>query len=54
MAAYEIIERDEAGNIIATYVASGEGRVDVIVRVDQCGAIETNCSHDTTFARIKA
>jgi hypothetical protein len=28
----EIAERDEAGNITATYVVSGESRVDVIVR----------------------
>jgi hypothetical protein len=57
MAAYEIVERDEAGNIIATYVASGEGRVDVIVRVDQCGAVETRLpqilGHDTTLMRIE-
>jgi hypothetical protein len=32
MAAYEIVERDEAGTITKTYIASGEGRVDVIVR----------------------
>jgi hypothetical protein len=33
MASYEVevVEKDEAGNVIATYVASGEGRVDVIV-----------------------
>jgi len=32
MARYEIVERDEAGRITRTYVAEGEGRVDVIVR----------------------
>jgi hypothetical protein len=32
MAAYEIVERDEAGTITKTYIASGGGRVDVIVR----------------------
>ncbi|KAF2833688.1 DUF647-domain-containing protein [Ophiobolus disseminans] len=30
MARYEIVERDEAGRITKMYVASGEGRVDVI------------------------
>jgi hypothetical protein len=32
MARYEIVERDEAGRMTATYVAEEEGRVDVIVR----------------------
>jgi hypothetical protein len=33
MGAYEIVERDEAGIVAKTYVASGDGRrVDVIVR----------------------
>jgi hypothetical protein len=37
MAAYEIVERDEAGVVMRTYVASGEGRIDVIVRDrDRC------------------
>jgi hypothetical protein len=58
MAAYEIVERDEAGNIISTYVASGEGRVDVIVRVYHSGAIEARFrdiwSHDTALVRVKA
>jgi hypothetical protein len=34
MAGYEVFEKDEAGNVVATYVASGEGRIDVIVRID--------------------
>lgn len=29
---YEIAEHDEAGNMTATYVSQGQGRVDVIVR----------------------
>jgi hypothetical protein len=33
MAGYEVVEKDEAGNVVAMYVASGdgEGRVDIIV-----------------------
>ncbi|KAH7094733.1 vitamin B6 photo-protection and homoeostasis-domain-containing protein [Paraphoma chrysanthemicola] len=30
MSRYEIVERDEAGRVTRTYIASGEGRVDVI------------------------
>jgi hypothetical protein len=29
----EIVEQDEAGNITSTYIASGDSRVDIIVRV---------------------
>lgn len=35
MAAYEIVERDEAGRVTKTYVGGGEGRVDVIVRTNR-------------------
>ena len=40
MSRYEIVERDEAGSITKTYIASGEGRVDVIVRFAFIFAIE--------------
>jgi hypothetical protein len=33
MAEYDVVERDEAGNVTAMYAASGGGRVDVIVRI---------------------
>ena len=28
----EIVEQDEAGNVTCTYIASGDSRVDVVVR----------------------
>ncbi|KAH7389554.1 vitamin B6 photo-protection and homoeostasis-domain-containing protein [Phaeosphaeria sp. MPI-PUGE-AT-0046c] len=34
MAAYEIVERDEAGRVMKTYVGNGDGRVDVITPKD--------------------